>query len=131
MEMKFLSLAARLQFTVAVWTELTPLKIHKKVYRSVPVLATIIGDQAKTICVARCTHIEHCSGSKFEEMSIDTASTCKLIGYKTLDGANQQIDVHNAFFKSDFQLCPDGFIQIMNSCYKFIFDDNTHAGKIH
>ena len=131
MDMKCLSLAACLQFTVAVWTELTNFKIHKKVCRSVPLLATIIGDQAKTICVARCAHMEHCSGIKFQGMSIDTVSTCKLIGYKTLDAANQQIDIHNAFFKSTFQLCPDGFIQILNSCYKFITDDNNHDGKIH
>ena len=69
--------------------------------------------------------------SNLEETSIDTASTCTLIGYKTLDIANQQMDINNAFFKSNFQLCPDGLIQILNSCYKFISDDNNHEGKIH
>ena len=129
--MKFLSFAACLQFNVAFWIENIHYEIHETTYKSMPVLETITGNRAKTACVTKCSHMEQCSGSKFEGTSIDTASTCKLIGYKTLDIANQQMDINNVFFKSDFQLCPDGFIQILTSCYKFISDDNNHEGKIH
>ena len=130
MDLKFLSFAVLLQFSVAVWIETTHYELHNKVYRSMPVLETISDSHPHTTCITKCATLEQCSGSKFEENSIDTASTCKLIGYKTLDTTNQQMDINNAFFKSDFRLCPGGFIQILNSCYKFISDDNDYDGKL-
>ena len=122
--MKFLSFAACIQFNIAVWIENTYYEIHETTYRSMPVLETISDNHAHRTCVTKCATLDQCSGSKF-----DTPATCKLIGYKTLDTTNQQMDIDNAYFKSDFQLCPDGFIQILNSCYKFISDDNNHDGK--
>ena len=130
MDLKFLSFAVLLQFSVAVWIETTHYQLHNKVYRSMPVLETISDSHPHTTCITKCATLEQCSGSKFEENSIDTASTCKLIGYKTLDTTNQQMDIDNAFFKSDFRLCPGGFIQILNFCYKFISDDNDYDGKL-
>ena len=131
MDLKFLSFAVWLQFAVAVWIETTHFKIDNKVYKSMPVLETISDSQAYRTCVTKCATLDTCSTSKFEGIDIDSSSTCKLIGYKTLDATNQLMDIHNAFFKSDFQLCPDGFIQILNSCYKFITDDNHHDAKLH
>ena len=96
-----------------------------------PVLETISDNQVHRTCITKCATLDQCSGSKFEGTSIETASTCKLIGYKTLDIANEQMDINNAYFKSDFQLCPDGFIQILGSCYKFISDNNNYDGKVH
>ena len=127
---KFLSFVVQwVQFTAAIRVETTHYNIHQTVYKSMPVLETISDKHAHRTCITKCAHLEQCYGSKLEEMSNVATSSCKLIGYKTLDAANQQIDIHNAFFKSDFELCPDGFIQIMNSCYQFITDDNNHDGK--
>ena len=131
MDLKFLSFAVLFHFSVAIWIETTHYQLHNKVYRSMLVLETISDNQVHRTCITKCATLNQCSGSKFEGTSIETASTCKLIGYKTLDVANQQMDINNAFFKSDVQLCPDGFIQILSSCYKFISDDNNHEGKIH
>ena len=130
MDLKFLSFAVLLQFCVAIWIETTHYELHNKVYRSMPVLETISNSHAHTTCITKCATLDQCSGSKFEETSMDTASTCKLIGYKTLDTTNQQMDIDNAFFKSDFRLCQGGFIQILDSCYKFISDDNDYDGKL-
>ena len=130
MDLKFLSFAVLLQFSVAIWIETTHYELHNKVYRSMPVLETISNSHAHTTCITKCATLDQCSGSKFEETSMDTTSTCKLIGYKTLDTTNQQMDIDNAFFKSDFRLCPGGFIQILDSCYKFISDDNDYDGKL-
>ena len=44
----------------------------------------------------KCANLEQCSGSKFEGMSNDAISGRKLIGYKTLDIANQRMAIYNA-----------------------------------
>ena len=129
MDFKILSIATAVHLTAVSAIEITHYKLDNSLYKSMPILQTITGTDAYITCVAECATTEQCSGSKMEHLDIGASTTCKLIGYKTLNTTDTQMDITRAFFKSDFDLCPDGFTRILNSCYKFISDDNDRDGK--
>ena len=108
--------------------EITHYQIHGDTYTSMSILKTVNNNQTHGLCLFKCTQERLCIGSKFEGTDFENSATCKLIGHKALDAATEQMDIDNTFFKLNFQLCPHGFIRILNSCYKFLTDDNTYAG---
>ena len=130
MATKVFSYITFLQFLVVDSVKITHYQMENTIRTSMSIIETITDNEDYSICARKCARQQLCIGSKFEETNIENSASCKLIGHKALDAATQQMDIANAFFKLDFQLCPDGFIQILNSCYKFISGGNTHSGKV-